>query len=149
MIVCNVSPGESLGGLDLLLRRPPRRALLSGAGRSSSASAPRRWCRTSRASLARRYWVNWRSKPWRCIPTAPSPMPGQESSQARTDQRARSYDSYARVRVLLRQVRPGSDAHLDDQPAREGTDQVPRVRWQGPTATAQCVHVSDIEEVLI
>ena len=33
--------------------------------------------------------------------------------------------------------------------AREGTDQVPQVRQQGSTSTAQRVHVSDIEEVLI
>src|SRR5215510_9657490 len=36
------------------------------------------------------YCVNWRSKPCRCIPADTRPMPAQESSHARSAQRARS-----------------------------------------------------------
>src|SRR5262252_4637697 len=47
-------------------------------------------------SLARQlrpsYCVSCRSNPWRCIPTATWPMPGQESSQERRAWSARSYE---------------------------------------------------------
>src|SRR6266849_6391303 len=57
--------------------------------------------------------------------------------------------SHAHVRVLLRQVRPRRAADPIHSRARQRADQVPQVWRQGPSATAQRLHVSDIEEILI
>ena len=58
----------------------------------SLASTPSPWCRTSPASPRSSYCVSCRSKPCRCIPMATWPTPGQESSQVRNAQSARSYE---------------------------------------------------------
>src|SRR4030095_6048965 len=46
-------------------------------------------------------------------------------------------------------MRPRSDAYLDHPRTRKGGDQVPEVRRHIPAATSQCLHVSDIEKILI
>jgi hypothetical protein len=70
------------------LPRVPRRALPAGALALVGECSIPDVLKVARQPFSS-YRVSWRSYPWRAMPTATWPMPGQESSQVRSAQSAR------------------------------------------------------------